>query len=130
MNQELTRLKDLRNKVIDIEVHLGMIESDLLAVEKDLLFLENLYYSLRENIDTLKTEGLIVLASEYKKIIQEFVTVKKNLAFYNNLHSTLLGKFDKYRDLREVAMVEYEEYKKYFDTLTNIIQFDPSKRKK
>lgn len=130
MIQELTRLKNLRNKVIDIEIQLGMIESDLLAVEKDLLFLENMYYGLKENIETLRSEGIIVVASEYKKIIQEFITVKKNLAFYNNLHSTLLGKFDKYRDLRDVAMVEYEEYRKFFDSLDNLIPFDPSKRKK
>lgn len=130
MNQELIKLKNLRNKVIDIEIQLGMIESDLLEAEKDLIFFDSMYWILKENLDTLKIDGVVVIADEYKKIIKEFTAVKKKLKLCNDLHSTLLGKFDKYRDLREIAIIEYETYKKFFESTSSIIQFDPSRRKK
>lgn len=130
MNQELTKLKNLRNKVIDIEIQLGIIESDLLEAEKDLIFFENVYRLLKENLDTLKIDGIVVIADEYKKIAKEFISVKKKLKLCNDLHSNLLNKFDKYCDLREIAIDEYEKYKQFFESISSVIQFDPSKRKK
>lgn len=113
-----------------MEVHIALIESDIMAVEKDLTFLDDIYQNLLENWNILKSDGIIVIASEYKRISRELKSVEKNIAFYNHLHSTLLGNFDKYRKKREEALKEYEEYKKIVESTQKVINFDISRRKK
>ena len=130
MNQEFLKLKRLRDNVIDIEVQIGLVESDILAVEKDVFYLENLYEDLKENLQTIKADGIIVSASEYKKIIQEYVVIRKNLTFYTDLHTKLLGDFDMLRSKRERIVQEYESFKKDYESRSVVVQFDPSRKKK
>lgn len=130
MNQSLLRLKYLRDKVIDIEVHIALIESDLIATEKDLDFLDNLYKDLKENIDTLREDGIIVVASEYKKITQELEKVRKNIFFYNNMYSKLLLSLDEECARRDETLLEYEEFLKYVESIQSVLKFDLSRKKK
>lgn len=130
MNQKLIRLKYLRDKISEIEMQIGFLESDMMAIEKDLVFLEKLCAVFEENLKTIRAEGVVVSALEYKKIIQEFMVAKKNLAYYSNLHLKLLNDFDKLRVKRERAMVEYEEFKVVCESIPKVVQFDQSRRKK
>lgn len=130
MNQKLIRLKYLRDKISEIEMQIGFLESDMVAIEKDLVFLEKLCAVFEENLKTIRAEGVVVSALEYKKIIQEFMVAKKNLAYYSNLHLKLLNDFDKLRVKRERAMVEYEEFKVVCESIPKVVQFDQSRRKK
>ena len=130
MNQKLIRLKYLRDKISEIEMQIGFLESDMMAIEKDLVFLEKLCAVFEENLKTIRAEGVVVSALEYKKITQEFMVAKKNLAYYSNLHLKLLNDFDKLRVKRERAMVEYEEFKVVCESIPKVVQFDQSRRKK
>lgn len=130
MNKELQKLKRLKDNIVGIEMKIMLIDEDLTLVEKDIDFLENLQFMLEENIHTLKYEATVIIASEYKKIIDELRRVRKNLLFYIRKHEELLMNFDEYQQIREEYIKKYEEYKHYVDNIQSILVFDPAKRKK
>lgn len=130
MNQELARLKKLRDEIVGIEMHLSMIQSDLIAVGRDVEFLDNFKTTIEENIKTLKEEAVIVSAPEFKKILVEYNTVVDNLAFYHGLETKLLRDLDKYNKMSKERIAEYELLKKNFEQTQTVLKFDLSKRKK
>jgi hypothetical protein len=130
MNQDLLKLKHLRDKVIGIEMQLSLTETDLIAVERDLDYLENLFHVLLENVTILKTDGIIAVASEYKKATLELKTVRENLSFYNKLHEKLTRDFDKFKKMYGETFEEFESLRKDIDSRKIILIFDPAKRKK
>jgi hypothetical protein len=130
MNQDLLKLKQLRDHAIGLEMQLNLIESDLLAVERDIDYLDNLLQTLLENRAILRTDGIIAVASEYSRTIRELKTVQDNLNFYDNLHKKLTREFDKYKKIYNETLVEYEWLKQAIDSRKIILIFDPAKRKK
>ena len=42
MNQDLAKLKRLRDHIIGVEMHLSGLEGDMLLIERDIVFLEDL----------------------------------------------------------------------------------------
>jgi hypothetical protein len=109
---------------------LTVIESDLKAVEGDLVFLESMKLNMEENIKILKKDGIVTVAAEYKKIMAEMSTLNKNLNFYINVKSKLLRDQSKYEKLKDDSMNEFERLSKEDEKQQVVVQFDPSKRKK
>jgi hypothetical protein len=106
-----------------------MLQTDLHAIERDIKFLEDLALVLRENIQVLKSDKIIAVASEYKKAVEELATVNKNLGYYTSMYSKLTKDFDKYVKIRDNSIFEYENLKQQIDGRKVILLFDPSKRK-
>ena len=129
MNQDLVRLKQLRDHIVGVEMHLTMLQTDLHAIERDIKFLEDLALVLRENIQVLKSDKIIAVASEYRKAVEELATVNKNLGYYTSMYSKLTKDFDKYMKIRDNSIFEYENLKRQVDSRKVILLFDPSKRK-
>jgi ubiquinone/menaquinone biosynthesis C-methylase UbiE len=130
MKQELLKLKRLRDKVIGIEMQLSLTDTDLLAVERDIEYLESLLAVLNENVEILKSDGIVAVASEYKKIKEELKVVADNLYVYTNLHQKLLKEFDRYKILHQETFKEYEDLKKEIEASQAVLDFDKAKRKK
>jgi chromosome segregation ATPase len=130
MRQELLKLKRLRDKVIGIEMQLSLTDTDLLAVERDIEYLESLLAVLNENVEILKSDGIVAVASEYKKIKEELKVVSDNLYVYTNLHHKLLKEFDRYKILYTETFKEYEDLKKEIEASQVVLDFDKAKRKK
>ena len=130
MNKELQRLKQLRDHIVGVEMHLNMIQTDLGAIDRDIKFLEDLALVLTENIEVLKSDKIIAVASEYRKVVEELRTVNKNLSYYISMKSKLTREFDRYTRIRDNSMEEFNELTKQIDSRKVILLFDPSKRKK
>lgn len=130
MSQDLRRLKQLRERALGARMQLDLIESDLIAVAADINFLNKLLDMLSENIVILKSEGIIALASEYKKITQELKTAKENLSFYRRLQGKLSAELEKYKRIYETSLKDYDDLKNDLDSRVVVVKFDPSKRKK
>jgi hypothetical protein len=128
--QEINRLKQLRDQIIGIEMHLDLVQNDLSAIDRDIEFLQDLALVLNENIEVLKTDGIIAVASEYKKAIEELKTVKTNLEYYFDMKNILTRDSVRHTKMREDSILEFEELKKKMDSRKVILLFDQSKRKK
>lgn len=128
--QEINRLKQLRDKIIGIEMHLSMVQHDLSAIDRDIEFLNDLALVLKENIEVLKSDGIIAIASEYKKAVEELKVVNTNLQYYSSMKITLNRDYDRHMKMRDDSIAEYEELKKHLDSRKVILLFDQSKRKK
>ncbi|HBI01202.1 MAG TPA: hypothetical protein DDY18_06215 [Flavobacterium sp.] len=124
------KLKQLKDHIVGLVMKLTVIESDLKAVEGDLVFLESMKLNMEENIKILKKDGIVTIAAEYKKIMAEKATLDKNLTFYINVKNKLLRDQSKYEKLKDDSMNEFERLSKNEENQQVIVQFDPSKRKK
>lgn len=129
MNQDLTRLKKLRDQIVGIEMHISMAEVDIFTVEKDIQYLEDLAVILVENIDVLKSDKIVTVASEYKRVTDELRTVNKNLNYYNGMKHFLIKDLDRVTKLKNDTIFEYENLKLQIDSCRAVLPFDISKRK-
>ena len=130
MNQDLNKLKKLRDHIVGLEMKINLIEGDLIAVESDLVFLEAMEQNLNENLKILKSDGIIALASEYKKIKIEMKTVEKNLRFYREIQEKLRRDLAKYEKTKIECLEEFDVLKKEYEDRQVVIPFDSSKRKR
>lgn len=130
MSQDLRKLKQLRERALGARMQLDLIESDLIAVAADISYLNKLLNMLNENITILKSDGIVAIASEYKKIRQESQTAKENLSFYKKLENSLFRELDKYKNIYDICLKDYEKLKADLDSRTVVVRFDPAKRKK
>jgi len=130
MNKDLFKLKSLRDKVIGIEMQFTLIETDLSATARDISFFDDLLNGLKENIALLRKDGIVAIASEYKKVNEELKTARKNLSFYKNLHGKLQSELDMYKTMYDETLKEYKNLEKSINNEEIVLKFDPSKRKK
>lgn len=130
MNQELNKLKKLRDHIVGLEMKINLIETDLTAVESDLIFLEAMEQNLEENLKILKSNGIIAIASEYKKIKIEMRTVMKNLRFYRDIQEKLRRDLAKFEKQKIECLAEFDTLRADYEGRQVVIPFDASKRKK
>lgn len=127
--QEINRLKQLRDQIVGIEMHLSLIQSDLIAIDGDIKFLEDLALVLTENIEVLKSDKIIAVASEYKRAVAELKTVNQNLKFYIQTKVQLVQTQARHEKIMNESLLEFEELKKHVDNRKIILLFDQTKRK-
>lgn len=127
--QAVDELKQLRDKVVGIEMHLSLLQSDLSAVARDIAFLEDLATVLRENKEVLKSDKVIAVAAEYKRVVAELKTVEANLIYYYNLQRQLSGDLVRFTTLKETTIIEFESLRAQLDARKVILLFDLAKRK-
>ena len=130
MNQDLVKLKKIRDHIVGLEMHLMTLQSDSMAVDRDVEYLTNLALVLKENIEVLKSDHIIAIASEYKKVIEEYKLVMKNLSYYALLSVKLARDYEAFTKKRDDSILEFETLKKNLDSQRKVLLFDPSKRKK
>jgi hypothetical protein len=128
--QEINRLKQLRDQILGIEMHISLLHNDLIVIDRDIDFLKDLALVLNENIEVLKTDGIIAIATEYKKAMDELKVVNKNLEYYLDMKDTLTRESVRHIKMKEDSILEYEELKKRIDSQRVVLVFDQSKRKR
>lgn len=123
-------VKELRGKLMGYEMELNILEADYIEITRELRQLSELESTLIYNINFLKNEAKIAVASEFNKSIKQLKEVRKRMSKYIGLKSQISSK------MREVGK-NYDYYRdqfdKAFDQLENekvILVFDPSKRKR
>jgi hypothetical protein len=130
MNSDLATLREMRDRVIGLEMAITLTMADLIVVEKDLDYLEGNLLILQENIEVLKSEKIIAVAAEYKKVAAELKTAKKSFAFFKQLRNKLESRLEKQSAERDSALIEYETSQSRYDNRNFVLPFDPLKRKK
>ena len=110
-------------------MHLSLIQSDLIAIDGDIKFLEDLALVLTENIEVLKSDKIIAVASEYKRAVAELKTVNQNLKFYIQTKVQLVQTQARHEKIMNESLLEFEELKKHVDNRKIILLFDQTKRK-
>ena len=78
----------------------------------------------------MRSDGIIAVAMEYKKAVEELKTVQRNLGYYRSMHNKLVREFDKYRKMRDQSVFEFDILNEQLRGSRVVIPFDPSKRKR
>lgn len=130
MIPEMVRLKRLKNYLVSLEVNLDIISDELLSIRKNVDYLLKLEQDLIANIQILKKEKIVSIASEYQKTKEELSTTRKNLEYYRNRQQRLESDKVSNRAIYKDYLHEYKELEHFLDNRKVILLFDSSKRKK
>lgn len=130
MKKELTKLHDLKNYAIGVEINISNIERDLQAIFNNLTYLYKIEAELVLNLKILKSRQTIPLASEYRRSVEELGVTRERLIqqkkLEKELHETLVNKILK----REELVQQMAELENLIQSKKVILLFDKDKRKK
>jgi hypothetical protein len=82
--KEWKEVKELRGKILALEMELSLIAKDLERFKMELNFNKNVLVNILENINFLKTSKSAVSLNEFKKIKQQKSLVEKRILHYQN----------------------------------------------
>jgi len=130
MREDLVKLKILRDTLIGLEMDVSMAEKELEIITTDIHYMEIAESTLKENLNILKRERVIAMASQYKKSIQELSHIHSKIKTYR-VHATRLEKrLDELVRRHKVYLEDYKAQKKFVEGQKVILFFDPKKRRK
>lgn len=130
MKRDLQQVKRLRDHMIGLQMELDLIVNDLTVKATDLEFLEKLEGDLCYNINLLRQEKVIAIASQYKKSLLELESVRKNISFYKNTKRVLEARYEVKKRAYDRASEDYEARRKAIENSKVILLFDQKKRRK
>jgi len=130
MKEHLSRIKELRDKILYIEMEIEVTQCDLISVIDDLIYLSALKNDLEYNIQLHKRKNIISVASEYKKSILQLDRVNEKILSLNSLKSKLNYKLDKRLESREYYNEEFDKVYKQIEEEPVILMFKKKKKKK
>ena len=112
-----------------MEMELNILFRDLERLKEELLINKSLQDSLRENIDFLKTDGVIVSLSEFKKIKQQKKLVDMRVGYYITKIQPLEQIVDRKEEMVKNEMNVFEQlYRMQFKS--NVLEFPDDRRKR
>jgi predicted nucleic acid-binding Zn-ribbon protein len=127
--RETKEVKELRSKILGIEMELCMISKDLERFKNELTHNKNVLKKIRKNILFLKNSDAVVSLNEFRKIKQQKKLIKTRIRYYKNkirpLEKTINIKEAKYKEEMEKFEIAYRSQ---FEN--NILEFPNDKRKK
>lgn len=130
MKSDLQKLRKIKNAIIGIKMQLNLIEGDLLTIDNNLDHLHKIEEDLMFNINLLKNEKIIAIASQYKQSKIELKVIRKNISNYEKMKKSLANKMIFFLKSHQSNMEEYKELKKTVDNRKVILLFDPKRKKK
>jgi len=116
MTDLLTKVKNLKNTLLGLEMELDILESDLLEIAIDLKYLYRAEEALLYNINFLKQDGIIAVAMEYKKSVEQLATIKNKISKFIALRSKTTSKM---RDKIKSKNFYQKEFNKNYKDLEN-----------
>ena len=127
MKESLVREKKIRDTLIGYEMAIDLIENDLRAVGKELTTLKQIKKELEYNINFLKKDGIVAVASEYKKSVIQLERVSSKIMKLVTLKSELSNRLMQNETSHKFYFNEYKKIHKQLEEEKVIIPF--SKRK-
>lgn len=126
---ETKEVKELRSKILGIEMELCIISKDLDRFKKEFIYNKKMYAKIKENIFFLQNTNVTVSLIEFKKIKQQKKLVKTRIRYYKEKIEPLEKILNKKEKYLEQEMEKFEMlYKQQFEN--NILEFPHEKRKK
>ena len=127
--KESKEIKDLRGKILGMEMELNILSKDLDRFKYEYKFNKKLLEKILENIDFLRQSKAAVSLSEFRKIRQQRNLVEMRVKYYMNKVQPLEQMLDRKSDYHKQEMDRFEKiYRLQF--LNNILEFPSDRRKK
>lgn len=127
--KETREVKQLRSKILGMEMELCMISKDLERFKNELLYNQIMLARIDENVNFLKTSNAAVSLSEYKKIKQQKNLVETRIKYYTTKVQPLEQMLIRKETFHKEEMERFEKaYRLQFQN--NILEFPNDRRKK
>lgn len=127
--KESKEVKELRGKILGMEMELNLISKDLNRFKNELLYNQKMQKIIEENLDFLKTTTAAVSLPEFKKIKQQQSLVENRVKYYKSKVTPLEQVLGKKETFHKEEMERFEElYRMQFEN--NVLEFPNDRRKK
>lgn len=129
MRDDLEKLKNLSDRVININLDIAAKEKEIFNINKDLKYLKIVELAILENLKVLKKEKIIVVASEYKKTVDELDYLSKRISEKISIIKRGERDLEKMQNRRLYLLEEYAKQKSFIISQKVILHFDHAKKK-
>lgn len=130
MREDLRKLKEIKNEMIGCELQLAMLEQDLYFINHDYQVLKDLERDLIYNIEFLKKEDVVAVASEFKKSKRELKFVRNKLRVLDIKYKENLKEMSEIQTMLVELRAEYLSQLDFCSNYQSVIPFDLDRRKK
>ena len=130
MNDDLKKLKKIRDFLVGVEMQLNLLYSNLNVVCDDLTHMYTVENELIENIKILKQDYIVAIASEYRRSIRELDYVRKKIAQWRNKQTILERRIARNQRIYKQYSDDFNALKKFVDNRKVVLLFDQNKRRK
>jgi hypothetical protein len=127
--KETREVKQLRSKILGMEMELCMISKDLERFRNELVYNQRMLSRIQENIDFLRTSNAAVSLNEFRKIKQQKKLVETRIKYYKTKVQPLEQMLLRKETFHKEEMERFERaYRLQFQN--NILEFPYDRRKK
>jgi len=119
-------LKKLDRVIRDSEIRIRTLQTQIGVIEKELLNVVALQQVLEENVKCLKTNKIIAVANEYKKVKEELKRVKHRIETLNYDKTHFSGVLKEVESLLKKASADFEKMKNTGNE--NVLPLKPGKK--
>lgn len=127
--KESKEIKELKGKIIGMEMELSLLSKDLERFKKELIYYQKMLEKINENIKFLKTSKATVSLSEYRKIKQQQKLTEMRIKYYTKKVLPIEQSLSKKEMYHKEEMERFHKmYKLQFTN--NILEFPSDRRKK
>lgn len=127
--QEVKEVKELRGKILGMEMELNILARDLDRLKSELVYNSKMQKEIEENIHFLRTSDVIVSLAEYRKIKQQKTLIDQRVIYYKSKIRPLEQIVDRKENFIKEEMDVFEKiYRTQF--ISNVLEFPYVGRKK
>lgn len=119
-------LKKLDRTIKDAEIRIRTLQASIDAIDKELLNTVALKKTLEENVKCLKTNKVIAIATEYKKVKEELRRIKFRMEALGHDRNNFCSILRDTEALLKKAAKDLQKIKTGGDA--NVLQFKPGKK--
>ena len=128
MKKTLVKYRELRDKILALELDIALIEKDINKVDADVARLKSVEKELQYNIDFLKNEAKITVAMEYKRSLLQLEEIKKSILKYVTYRSKEVNKLQQRLETYDFYFKEYETAHARLEGEQVILSFEKYKK--
>jgi tagatose-1,6-bisphosphate aldolase len=124
MDKVTEDLNKASHVLLDAEVQLKQVQAQRLQIEKEIAMLNMIEANLTENIRVLRRKRVIVMVTEFRKVITDLNTVRTRLAFLR-VDSENVLKIERHTEIvYEKLKADYEKFfNRIHNPQNNVLQF-------
>ena len=126
---ESKEIKDLRGRILGMEMELNMLSKDLERFKYEYDYNSKMLEKIEENLDFLRNSSAAVSLSEFKNIRQQKHLIEMRVRYYRDKAQPLEQMVDRKESYHKEEMEKFEKiYRMQFEN--NILEFPGDRRKK
>lgn len=118
MKKQVERIKELKVILLGLEMDRDLLEQDLNDLNTDIDNFKIYKEKLEENIKVLKRKKIITIASEFKRIKEQIVTIENRLTKHAIVRDSVLKMLSRKR-------LDYNKHKEELDHLQQELNRPP-----